>query len=129
MIFSHILLFSGSLLITVVLLKLFGQKFALDHPDFRKQHDGVISQIGGIIFGPLLLFIAWWSGLVPHWYIIGGAVSILLGAIDDNHHIPWQIKFIIQFFSLEETPVLIPPPPLPQDPGSQNRIELLEFVE
>ena len=96
MISSPIFILSGSLLFTIVILRLLGQKYALDHPDIRKQHVGDIPQIGGLVFGPLLLFIAWWSGLVPHWYIIGGAVSILLGAVDDNHHVPWQIKFIVQ---------------------------------
>jgi UDP-GlcNAc:undecaprenyl-phosphate GlcNAc-1-phosphate transferase len=57
---------------------------------------GAVPQIGGLIFGPLLLFIAWWSGLVPQWYIVGGGVSIILGTIDDNCNVPWQIKFTIQ---------------------------------
>ena len=57
---------------------------------------GNVSQIGGLVFGPLLLFIAWWSGLAPQWYLIGGGVSILLGTVDDNRHVPWQIKFTVQ---------------------------------
>ena len=96
MIYSPILLLSGSLLFMVIILKLFGQKYALDFPDIRKQHVGTVPQIGGLAFGPLLLFITWWSGLAPQWYIVGGGVSILLGTVDDNRHIPWQIKFIIQ---------------------------------
>ena len=96
MISSPILILSGSLLFTIVILRLLGQKYALDHPDIRKQHMGAVPQIGGLIFGPLLLFIAWWSGLVPQWYIVGGGVSILLGTIDDNRNVPWQIKFTIQ---------------------------------
>ena len=95
-IFPPILLLSGSLLLTVIILKLFGQKYALDQPDIRKQHMGAVPQIGGLIFGPLLLFIAWWSGLAPQWYLIGGGVSILLGTVDDNRHVPWQIKFTVQ---------------------------------
>ena len=96
MIYSPILLLSGSLLFTVIISKLLGQKYAIDHPDIRKQHMGAIPQIGGLAFGPLLLFIAWWSGLVPQWYIVGGGVSILLGTVDDNRHVPWQIKFTVQ---------------------------------
>jgi UDP-GlcNAc:undecaprenyl-phosphate GlcNAc-1-phosphate transferase len=91
-----ILLFSFSILITIIILKLFGHKYAMDLPDIRKQHVGKIPQIGGIVFGPVLLFIAWCLDLAPHWYIIGGSVSILLGTIDDNYHVPWKIKFIIQ---------------------------------
>jgi len=96
MTYSPILLLSGSLLFMVIILKLFGQKYALDLPDIRKQHVGTVPQIGGLAFGPLLLFITWWSGLAPQWYIVGGGVSILLGTVDDNHHVPWQIKFTVQ---------------------------------
>ena len=56
MIFPPILLLSGYLLLTIVILKLFGQKYALDNPDPRKHHLGVIPQIGGIVFGPFFLF-------------------------------------------------------------------------
>jgi UDP-GlcNAc:undecaprenyl-phosphate/decaprenyl-phosphate GlcNAc-1-phosphate transferase len=96
MIYSPIQLLSGSLLFTVIISKLLGQKYAIDHPDIRKQHMGAIPQIGGLIFGLLLLFIAWRSGLAPQWYIMGGGVSILLGTVDDNRHVPWQIKLIVQ---------------------------------
>jgi len=96
MISSPIILLSGSLLFTIIISKLLGQKYAIDHPDIRKQHMGAVSQIGGLVFGPLLLFIAWWSGLAPQWYLIGGGVSILLGTVDDNRHVPWQIKFTVQ---------------------------------
>jgi UDP-GlcNAc:undecaprenyl-phosphate/decaprenyl-phosphate GlcNAc-1-phosphate transferase len=96
MIFSPILLFIGCIYFLQIVLKLFGQKYALDHPDIRKQHVGDIPQIGGLVFGPLLLLITWWLGLAPQWYMVGGGVSILLGAVDDNRHVPWKIKFIIQ---------------------------------
>jgi len=75
---------------------IFGRYYALDQPDSRKQHMGAVPQIGGLIFGVLLLFITWWLGLAPQWYIIGGIVSILLGTFDDNRHVSWQIKFTIQ---------------------------------
>jgi len=96
MISSPILLLSGSLLLIVIILKLLGRKYALDHPNIRKQHMGDVPQIGGLVFGPLLLFVAWWSSLVPQWYIVGGIVSIFLGTVDDNRHVPWQIKFSVQ---------------------------------
>jgi len=96
MIISPTILLIGSIFLFQITLKLFGQKYALDHPDSRKEHGGTIPQIGGLVFGPLLLFITWWLGLAPQWYIIGGGVSILLGTVDDNRHVPWQIKFIIQ---------------------------------
>jgi len=96
MIFPPILLFIGCIFFLQIVLILFGQKYALDHPDIRKQHMGAIPQIGGLVFGSLLLFLAWWLGLIPQWYIVGGGVSILLGSIDDNRHVPWKIKFTVQ---------------------------------
>jgi UDP-GlcNAc:undecaprenyl-phosphate/decaprenyl-phosphate GlcNAc-1-phosphate transferase len=96
MTYSPILLLSGSLLFMVIILKLLGQKYALDHPDIRKKHMGAVPQIGGLAFGSLFLFITWWSGLGPQWYIVGGCISILLGTVDDNRRVPWQIKFIVQ---------------------------------
>jgi len=78
------------------MLKLLGQKYAIDNPDLRKKHVRDIPQIGGLVFGSLLLFIAWWLGLAPQWYLIGGGVSILLGTVDDSRHVFWQIKFTVQ---------------------------------
>ena len=48
------------------------------------------------VFGLLLIFICWWLGIAPSWYIIGGVVSILLGTTDDLRHVPWQIKLMVQ---------------------------------
>jgi len=91
-----ILIFSISMIITWVIFQLFGESHALDRPNPRKHHRVFIPQIGGLVFGPLVLFITWWSGLAPQWYIVGGVVSILLGAVDDSLHVPWQIKFTVQ---------------------------------
>jgi len=93
---SPILLFFISTIITAVLYKLVGKNFALDSPNFRKQHAYSKPQIGGIVFGSLLLLIGWGSGLAPAWYLISGVVSILLGVIDDLRYVPWQIKLLIQ---------------------------------
>jgi len=93
---SKYLLFISTPLGLALLLKLFGKNFALAHPSFRKKHLKVRPQIGGLVFGPSLLIVVWYLNLAPHWYILGGGISILLGTIDDNCHVPWQIKFITQ---------------------------------
>jgi UDP-GlcNAc:undecaprenyl-phosphate/decaprenyl-phosphate GlcNAc-1-phosphate transferase len=93
---TPIFIFSISLFVTWGVYLALGKKYALDPPNIRKQHVGVIPQIGGLVFGPLLLFITWCSGLTPQWYIVGGVVSILLGVVDDNRLVPWKIKLIIQ---------------------------------
>ena len=94
--FSPILFFSVSIIFTWVVFQLIGKNYALDHPDLRKRHISSIPQIGGLVFGPLLLLICWWLDLAPIWYLVGGLVSILLGAADDLYHVSWQIKLMVQ---------------------------------
>ena len=94
--FSPVLVFSISITITWGVYKVLGKNYALDHPNLRKHHSSSVPQIGGLVFGPLLLLIAWWLGLAPGWYFISGLVSILLGAADDVRHVPWQIKLTVQ---------------------------------
>ena len=94
--FSPILFFSVSVIFTWVVFQLIGKNYALDHPNLRKRHGSSVPQIGGLVFGPLLLLIAWWLGLAPGWYLISGLVSILLGAADDVRHVPWQVKLMVQ---------------------------------
>ena len=96
--FSPILLFSVSVIITHIVFQLIGKSYALDHPDTRKHHGDSIPQIGGLVFGLLLLLITWWLGLAPDWYLLGGLISILLGAADDIRHVPWQVKLMVQLF-------------------------------
>ena len=91
-----ILFFSISMIITWIVFQLFGESHALDRPNPRKHHGSTISQIGGLVFSPLLLLIGWWLGLAPSWYLIGGLFSILLGAADDVRHLPWQLKLLVQ---------------------------------
>ena len=93
---SFILLFSISLLIACIVFKTIGKYFALDQPDDRKQHSVPVPQIGGIIFGFILLLLCLWYNLVPNWYLIGGIILILLGTFDDLFHISWYIKLIVQ---------------------------------
>ena len=93
---SFMLLFSISLLIACLVFKTIGKYFALDHPDDRKKHSVPIPQIGGIIFGFILLLLCLWYNLVPNWYLIGGIILILLGTFDDLFHISWYIKLIVQ---------------------------------
>ncbi|SVA99697.1 uncharacterized protein METZ01_LOCUS152551 [marine metagenome] len=94
--FSPILFFSVSVIFTWVVFQFIGKNYALDQPNLRKRHSSSVPQIGGLVFGPLLLLIAWWLGLAPGWYLISGLVSILLGAADDVRHVPWQVKLTVQ---------------------------------
>ena len=96
MLYPDILFFSISLLITFFIYKIFGKKYAIDQPGIRKPHNIPTTQIGGIIFGPLLVIIGYYLELLPLWYILGGIISILLGAADDLFHVRWYFKLIIQ---------------------------------
>ena len=94
--FSPILILSVSVIFTWFVFQIVGRTYALDYPGLRKHHGSSVPQIGGLVFGPLLLLIAWWLGLAPGWYIISGFVSILLGAADDLLHVPWHVKLTVQ---------------------------------
>ena len=94
--FPPILLLSVSVTSIWFIYNLFGKSYALDQPNIRKHHARNVPQIGGLVFGLLLLIIGWWLGLAPSWYLIGGLVSILLGTTDDLFHIPWHVKLLVQ---------------------------------
>jgi len=94
--FSFILVFYIVLVITWVIYHFIGGGYALDHPDYRKQHKNPTPQIGGIIFGPFFLLTVWLMNVAPGWYLICGLISIFLGAVDDINHISWKIKLFVQ---------------------------------
>lgn len=73
-----------------------GKNYALASPDDRKKHVNYTPQLGGIIFGPIFLFFCWKFDLVNSWYIIGGVITIILGALDDIFTISWKIKLTVQ---------------------------------
>ena len=98
MIISSILLFSFSLIISNIIINIFGERYALASIDERKQHVVPISQIGGLIFSVLFLLISYNYSLIPNWFLIGGSISIILGALDDNFDIKWYYKLLVQLF-------------------------------
>ena len=96
MFYSPILFLSISITSIWIIYELFGKNYALDEPNIRKRHTHNVPQIGGLVFGLLLLLIGWWLGFAPRWYLIGGLVSILLGTTDDLFHISWHVKLLVQ---------------------------------
>ena len=93
---ASIFIFSIILLVTWISYSVFGKKYALDFPNKRKHHHKAVPQIGGLVFGPFFLLLVYLFGLAPVWYLIGGLVSIIIGAIDDLNSISWQLKLIVQ---------------------------------
>ena len=91
-----ILYFSLTLLFFSIIYKFLGNSFALDSPNLRKKHQSNVPQIGGIVFGPLLILAGVIYEAIPSWYIIGGFATIILGIVDDVKHISWKIKILVQ---------------------------------
>lgn len=96
MIIAPIIVFLFTIIATLLLYNILGNRFALDEPSARKHHKELIPRIGGLVFGSGLLLISFLLNLTPIWYLIGGLISIIIGAIDDFRHIPWQIKLFFQ---------------------------------
>lgn len=73
---------------------------APDGPDGRKQHEGDIPLIGGLIIFPVFIVCAILAGfsVEGHWPLYAGiAVLLATGAVDDKFQIhPW-VKFFMQF--------------------------------
>ena len=90
------LLFSITILIMAFALKYLSPVYALDKPDHRKHHLKPTSQIGGLVIGIIFLTVCYVLGLLPVWFMVGGIVSIILGAIDDNFSVSWYFKLMVQ---------------------------------
>lgn len=73
---------------------------APDGPEGRKQHEGDIPLIGGLIIFPVFIVCAILAGFSvdTHWPLYAGiGVLLATGAVDDKFHIhPW-VKFFMQF--------------------------------
>lgn len=91
--------------LAVVLLIPFAIKIApvlklIDVPDDRKQHEGNVPLIGGLIIFPVFIVFAMAAGysFSTHWPLFA-AITLLLavGAVDDKYHIKAWTKFFLQF--------------------------------
>lgn len=73
---------------------------APDGPDGRKQHEGHVPLIGGLIIFPVFIVLAMLAGFSweTHWSLYS-AIGLLLftGAVDDRVHLPAMVKFFMQF--------------------------------
>lgn len=80
-----------------------GKKIGLvDQPGGRKQHEGAIPLVGGLIIIPIFSVLSFAAGLIdfmPLAPLLGGVLLLLfIGALDDKSHIhPWA-RFIIQIW-------------------------------
>ncbi|MHA1600394.1 MAG: glycosyltransferase family 4 protein, partial [Alphaproteobacteria bacterium] len=88
------------LFVTMVLLpplvRVAGKLRLVDKPNHRKVHDVPIPRVGGIaIYAGLVVPLLWWAPLerIDHFYLLGGALIVLFGAVDDRLAIEFKWKF------------------------------------
>ena len=75
-----------------------GKDWLIDLPTKRKIHDGPVPRTGGLAIGLaffLSIFIFDLAGQL-WWYLVGGVVIYVLGALDDHKPIRWPVKLIVQ---------------------------------
>ena len=73
----------------------------VDQPGGRKQHEGAIPPIGGVVVFPVFMAMSFFHG-VPRetLWLFGGVVLLLLtGALDDAFVVPPHIKFAVQWLA------------------------------
>src|SRR4030042_2983374 len=89
-----------SIFVTMALIPVFsrvaGKMHALDVPDWRKVHGQPIPRVGGlaIAIGALVSAVLWIrSDCFFHSYLIGAAIIVLVGFLDDIKGIDYRSKF------------------------------------
>ena len=93
---SSLFIYSGFLFTFHLILKYLSRFYALDEPNHRKRHTQAIPQIGGLAFVFVFIVVSYQVDLIPLWLLIGSFVSLLLGVLDDNVVIRWQVKVLVQ---------------------------------
>lgn len=72
----------------------------VDNPGGRKQHEGAVPLVGGLVIFPVFMVAGFLSGfdLALYWPLFAAlALLLVTGAIDDRSHLtPW-VKFFLQF--------------------------------
>lgn len=94
LIFLHALLLS-TLAIPPLMRRAAGWRL-LDVPDARKRHVGMIPRIGGIAIAVSTLISVWLWSLAdgaPLGFLIGSAVIVIFGLLDDRNDLDYRIKF------------------------------------
>ena len=75
----------------------------VDHPGGRKQHDGAIPLIGGLVIIPVFFSVGVFSGLMSASeygaLMMGAALLLLTGLYDDRYQINPKLKFAVQIIA------------------------------
>ena len=75
-----------------------GPHWFIDLPAERKIHKNPIPRIGGLAIGLAFFLSIFIFNLESQlwWYLAGGIIIFVLGALDDYKPIKWPIKLIVQ---------------------------------
>jgi len=82
---------------SVFLIKV-GKNWLLDLPTDRKIHERPVSRTGGLALGLAFFLFTFIFNLESQlwWYLAGGVVIFVLGALDDYKPIKWPVKLVVQ---------------------------------
>lgn len=72
----------------------------MDRPDERKNHEGVIPLIGGLVIFPVFIIVSLLTGesLALNWPLYTAILTLVItGAVDDRMHLHPLVKFGLQF--------------------------------
>jgi len=92
-----------SLAIIPVMIRLAPVLGMMDKPDERKVHKGLIPRVGGwgIVVGALVPIVIWVPlDRVISLYVLGGAILLFFGALDDRYEMGHYAKFVGQFLAV-----------------------------
>lgn len=94
----------AAFLLTAVLippaLKMAARAGFLDRPDGRKQHEGAVPPIGGLVVFPVFMLVAgFWlqDWRANGWFFGALTLTLITGALDDKYTVPPRIRFLLQF--------------------------------
>jgi UDP-GlcNAc:undecaprenyl-phosphate GlcNAc-1-phosphate transferase len=92
-----ILTFALTIWFSAFLMKV-GPDWLIDLPSERKIHDRPVPRTGGLAIGIIffLTIFIFNLGAQLWWYLTGGIVIYVLGALDDYKPIRWPVKLVVQ---------------------------------
>ena len=91
------LAFAFTVWFSVFLIKV-GKDWLLDFPTERKIHERPVPRTGGLAVGLTFFLLTFIFNLESKlwWYLTGGIVIYVLGALDDHKPIRWPVKLVVQ---------------------------------
>ena len=91
------LVFALTVWFSAFLMKV-GSHWLIDLPAERKIHDRPVPRTGGLAIGVIFFLSTFIFDLYNQlwWYLSGGVIIYILGALDDYKPIKWKVKLVVQ---------------------------------